>query len=596
MKIRYRIFLFVIPLAILPLLFLGVFSYNSLNKGFQEQAILQDQQVCLIAATRIEQILDDCHRDLLLLSSQVSNRFHETKVLSIEKIVESDNNPIKQTARELSLRYSPFLKIRFLAPNGDEKFSTSGLQDETILGSAVMESNFLKAVAIAGGFPPNPIQFQPTEEKSVTTFSINLQFDQALLGFIFIDLNLKAISNILEQLSETSKISYFLFDGSGAIIANNINNFIYTETNRNKFNSIITKSAEKLSTSFEFTSFNLNNKSYFFSSRPVKEYIAFKEPIPEERWFIGILRTETPLFSKFRQTQFIFLILLVLGLGIAFVGTYFISKRITKPIDELTVATHQFSTGKLDSKIPISTGGEIGELANDFNKMASDLQKLMAEIDIHKNLSAIGQFAAGMYHDLKSPLEGIKLLASGMKQKTHQNDPLKKYVDEILIGVNKLDQLIHDTLDFVKPKSLNLKPIDLHEFIQKIVSEIKLNKIGIKLQFSDEVQSVQIDPVQMKHVFLNVLNNAIEAISGNGEILISTNGYFDKIKIEITDTGTGIKREDLEHIFRPFYSTKQKGHGLGLSISHQIIKNHGGELEVESELGKGTTVKILLKK
>jgi signal transduction histidine kinase len=596
MKIRYRIFLFVIPLAILPLLLLGIFSNSSLNKGFQEQAILQDQQLCLIAATQIEQILDECYRNLLLLTSQLSNQFYETKNQSIENIIADENNPIKQTARELSLRYSPFLKIRFLAPNGEEKFSTSGLEDETVLGSAVQESNFLKAVAIAGGFPPSPIQLQPTEGKLVTTFSINLQFDQTLLGFIFIELNLQAISIILEQLVQTSQISYFLFDGSGKILVNSPNNKIYHETFENKFDSIINQTAKKLSTSFEFTSFTFDKKNYFFSSRPVKEYIAFKEPIPEERWFIGILRTETPLFSKFRQTQFIFLILLVLGLGIAIIGTFFISKRITKPIDELTFATRRFSTGKLESKIPISSGGEIGDLANDFNKMAADLQKLIQEVDIHKNLSAIGQFAAGMYHDLKSPLEGIKLLASGMKRKVGDDDPLKKYVDEILIGVENLDYLIYETLDFVKPQALNLTNVDLNNFLQEIVKEIKIGKGRFKFSLSNKVQTVQIDPIQLKHVFLNLINNAIDAISENGEITISSEVEFEKIKIEIKDTGSGIKKDDLEHIFQPFYSTKKKGHGLGLSISHQIIKNHEGEIKIDSEYGKWTKVIVWLKK
>jgi len=307
-----------------------------------------------------------------------------------------------------------------------------------------------------------------------------------------------------------------------------------------------------------------------------------------------MLRSESPILTAFQRTQIAFLIILFFGLGFAIFGTFYVSKKITTPIGRLTIATRKFSRGDLDSTIEITSRDEIGQLAADFNKMSKDLKKMIHEVDIHKKLAAVGKFAASMYHDIKSLLEGIKFLVAGLKRKTPENAPIKKYVDEIAIGVNNLDQLIYETLDFVKPKSLNLQPINVNELLRSVILELRLKNVEIKWSTFNNLPELELDPLQMKHAIVNVVNNSIEAMPNGGILRISTASNKDQVIIEISDTGFGIERDNLENIFQPFYTTKVRGHGLGLSIVHQIVKNHDGHISIDSEVGKGTTVIVRL--
>jgi signal transduction histidine kinase len=181
-----------------------------------------------------------------------------------------------------------------------------------------------------------------------------------------------------------------------------------------------------------------------------------------------------------------------------------------------------------------------------------------------------------------------------MKRKTKENDPLKPYVDEIAIGVENLDRLIYETLDFVKPKSMTCQVIDLNELLQSAVRELKTDRIEFCWSLSDALPRVELDRSQIKRAIINLVNNAIEAMPSGGEIRITTALEQPYMTFEIADNGPGISSDELERVFQPFYSTKERGHGLGLSIVHQIIKNHDGDIRIESKVGQGTRVIVTI--
>ena len=599
MKIRNKISLFVIPSAVLPILLLGIFSYISLNRGFKEQSDLEDQRISLIAANQIEQVLDSCHDALQFLSFLLSKQLISSNKSDFRDIIKQKDCTFQLLANNIALRYSPNLQIRFIAPNGDELFKTDGFENAPELSSALDEAIFLQAVAKGDWRFVKTMQFPPQKHQRdgslTTTFCHRLVKEGRLFGFIFLDINLTSFSNILEKISKTQNSYFLLFDGKNNKIASGgEKKILQSDFVMEKFNYILQEIHNKLVTTFRTTTLKEGIKGYTLCIRPIKEYIAFEEPIPAERWYLAVLRSDTPLLSAFYKTQVIFLIVLLGGITIAISGTFYISKRITTPIGKLTLTTKRFSQGKLDSTINIKSRDEIGELAADFNKMAKDLKRMMLEVDIHKNLAAIGKFAAGMYHDIKSPLEGLKLLISGMKKKIKDEDPIKKYLNEIDFGVNNLDQLIQGTMDFVKPKSLSIQSVNLNEFLKSVTSNLKLGNTSIDWKLSKNISNINLDPNQMKHVFLNLINNAKEAMPSGGKLILSTalEKYF--IKIEISDSGIGIEKDHLENIFQPFFSTKKKGHGLGLSLVHQIVSNHKGRIAIESEVGMGTRVIICL--
>jgi two-component system sensor histidine kinase HydH len=166
--------------------------------------------------------------------------------------------------------------------------------------------------------------------------------------------------------------------------------------------------------------------------------------------------------------------------------------------------------------------------------------------------------------------------------------------------VERLNRVIGQLLEFARPMKLNKKKASIHEVITyslKMVQKQAEDKgVTINTNLSPEIRDVSIDTDRISQVFLNLYLNSIEAMEHGGTLRIdsSMDEESSRITIVISDTGVGIKREDLVHVFDPYFTTKQSGTGLGLAIVHRIIEAHGGEVRLESEPGKGTTVSIIL--
>jgi len=377
------------------------------------------------------------------------------------------------------------------------------------------------------------------------------------------------------------------------MIINNKKLIIY-HTERNKINQLVPAVLPTLDLAgieFNPISNSPKNTINYYDKNNDLNIVSFSS-IKTLPWSIGVT---VPINPYIQSTQNValtgILITLFASLLIVFL-ILFISNKFNKSISELTKGAKAIASGNLDHQIPVQSNDEIGELAKDFNQMSADLKKSLHEIDIHKKLSVIGQFAAGMYHDLKSPIEGLKLLSAGLKRKIDKDNPAKKYLDEIEIGINSIDKLIYETLDFVKPKASVKQNINLNEFLKSTISEMKIEEIKLLFNLEDELPDIKIDKSQFGHALRNVFTNSLESMQKEGELSISTFKKNKTVKIEIKDTGTGIDPNELEKIFQPFYTTKLKGHGLGLSIVHQIIKMNGGKIDLESNLGKGTKVII----
>jgi two-component system NtrC family sensor kinase len=219
--------------------------------------------------------------------------------------------------------------------------------------------------------------------------------------------------------------------------------------------------------------------------------------------------------------------------------------------------------------------------------------------EIHSaRLSAMGQMAAAISHELRNPLSGIKVAAEYLMRK------LKNHPDAIDIIIN-----IHNEVIFANNIITNIleharisKPSLERSSIKKVIEEAILtiaqqgsfNNIQIKKTISGELPLVDIDVLQIKQVFMNILINAAEAMIGGGSLKLKVSSKKDIIEIQIADSGQGIESSHLEKLFEPFFSTKVKGVGLGLAISKEIIENHNGTIDVESKLGKGTMFTITL--
>jgi len=293
-------------------------------------------------------------------------------------------------------------------------------------------------------------------------------------------------------------------------------------------------------------------------------------------------------------------ILLTMALfGLSILIILFISHRFLRPIGVLQSSFKKVVDGDLNVEIAAKSRDEIGDLTISFNHMVDELRKNADKEKLllrKERLASMGQLAAGVAHEIKNPLNAINLTIEHLGDKLSSRDKtLKKYIQTIQNEIARLDGIVDNFLNFVRSENLNKTETDVSKLISEVLrlleSEIQISKI--KVDFNDtKAFKYALDVERFKTVFLNIILNAIHAMPDGGKLHIQAEPK-EKL-IRISDTGNGIPPENLDKIFDLFYTTKSKGTGLGLPTAFKIVKEHGGEMEIESGVGKGTSVFIKL--
>jgi PAS domain S-box-containing protein len=235
----------------------------------------------------------------------------------------------------------------------------------------------------------------------------------------------------------------------------------------------------------------------------------------------------------------------------------------------------------------------------------TNVYKIQEEILRMDRLVSLGQLASGIAHELRNPLAGIKTTAQALSEEMPKDDSKREYLNRITKEIDRLNELLKTFFSFAKPQKPNLvycyiKGI-INEIIPFLIKEIADKGIRFTETYHPQLPKIKVDKNQMYQVFLNLFLNAIQAMPNGGQLKIEVSPMISHsldgiqqnfVKIVISDTGKGIPPHIVNKIFDPFFTTKPKGIGLGLSITYQIIKQHGGTIKVESEWEKGTTFVI----
>jgi len=324
------------------------------------------------------------------------------------------------------------------------------------------------------------------------------------------------------------------------------------------------------------------------------------------------------------------------GTGLALVAVVFLSGLfvwivVHNPLRELKTGTERIATGKLGYQIPVHSQDEVGELAQSFNAMSSRLQLAQAEITawartleerveektrelrqahqrmLHvEKMATIGKMAAVVAHEINNPLSGILTYSRLVKRwiqnnaaSAPRNDEMQGSLDLIASESKRCGELVKNLLSFSRVSPMNLEWCDLSQVIDRCVRLVqhKMDMAGIQLNLdlASDLPPVHCDPALIEQVVLAMVINAIDAMPHEGNLWISTRINAPWIELIIRDDGIGIPPEHLPHIFEPFYTTKESGgSGLGLAISQNIVERHGGNIELNSVVGQGTTFKIVL--
>ena len=233
-------------------------------------------------------------------------------------------------------------------------------------------------------------------------------------------------------------------------------------------------------------------------------------------------------------------------------------------------------------------------------RMERDLQRTREALLESEKLAAMGRLTSQIAHELNNPIYGIMNTLELLKTEIPPENKRRKILDLSLSEIERLSEMLRNMLSFSKPEEEARKKIDLNNLIEGILlmMEKQMREANIKIvrQFDPEIPEILASTNQMRQVFLNMFKNAKEAMPKGGTLIVGTKREHGAVLIQIEDTGSGISEEIRNKIFEAFFTTKQKvkGVGLGLSVCYGIIKDHGGEIRVGSEEGKGTTFTIVL--
>jgi two-component system NtrC family sensor kinase len=280
---------------------------------------------------------------------------------------------------------------------------------------------------------------------------------------------------------------------------------------------------------------------------------------------------------------------------------------VLKPVNRIVDATHKVAAGDLNYKISLNKNDEIGELAHAFDDMTHKLADTQRQLYQSERLASVGRLAAGVAHEINNPLTGVLTYSSFALKRVNGHTELKEDLEVIVRETKRCRDIVKGLLDFARQSPPEKTRASIHEIIDHAVqivhNQLDENKIKVEKKLQPNLPPLFADASQIQQVLVNLLLNASDAIGKDGGMITISaamgNGDQDLkgpcLQVTVNDTGCGIPPEDLPKIFDPFFSTKgKKGTGLGLAVVWGIIEKHGGKISVESEVGKGTTFKVLL--
>jgi two-component system, NtrC family, sensor kinase len=328
---------------------------------------------------------------------------------------------------------------------------------------------------------------------------------------------------------------------------------------------------------------------------------------------LGVLDISMSLDDVDRDIQSTQKRLLLFGIvAIAAVSAmiYFLVNRIVlKPVNEIAAATQKVAAGDLSYTIALPKRDEIGMLAQSFNAMTQKLSEAQRQVYQAEKLAAVGQLAAGVAHEINNPLTGVLSYSSFLLKRAADKPEFKEDLEVIVRETERCRGIVKGLLDFARPSPPEKHPSDVNEIVERAIrivhAQLSAHRVEVQKRLRAGLPTVNADANQIQQIIVNLLLNANDAIGEDGgtvalaTTLKTPDGGAEaesrEIEISVSDTGCGIPEAQIDRLFEPFFSTKgRKGTGLGLAVAWGIAEKHNGRIEVESEVGKGSTFRVLL--
>lgn len=299
----------------------------------------------------------------------------------------------------------------------------------------------------------------------------------------------------------------------------------------------------------------------------------------------------------------------VAGVGIllAISASLWIASRFSRPIEQLAAASREVSSGHWDAHVPVTSSDEIGQLAESFNSMTSQLVQQRDRLVQSERVAAWRELARRLAHELKNPLFPLQITVENLSRSRQLpaeefDEVFRESTSTLLAEITNLKNIIGRFSDFSKMPRPQLQPTSINDLVQQVSSLLQAQLASstppaqLITKLDGSIPAIPLDPDLIYRAVSNLVLNAVDAMPEGGTVTVSTHDSERDVSLEVRDTGTGLTPEERDRLFTPYYTTKHHGTGLGLAIVQSVVSDHGGSISVMSEPGKGTAFIIRLPK
>lgn len=320
--------------------------------------------------------------------------------------------------------------------------------------------------------------------------------------------------------------------------------------------------------------------------------------------FVGSSRHDLVLLERGIRRWALLVGGIALALGILL--SWWAAVRVTRPVGKLVEGAKEVASGNWDARVEIYSRDEIGALAGAFNQMTGQLAEQRERLIQTERVAAWRELARRLAHELKNPLFPLQITVENLQRARRQNandfdEIFRESTDTLLAEIQNLKTIVNRFSDFAKMPRPELHSLDVNEMVHGVTRLFEPRfiapgepKITTELHLDEKLPVIQADSTLLHRAIGNLVLNAIDAMPNGGKLTLRTMAHDGGVRLEISDTGAGLTREECERLFTPYYTTKLHGTGLGLAIVQSVVSDHGGRISVMSEPGRGTTFRIEL--
>lgn len=326
--------------------------------------------------------------------------------------------------------------------------------------------------------------------------------------------------------------------------------------------------------------------------------------IPAPQWRLIAEVPESEALGQLRQLRGLSIVMELALVAVLMAAAWTVARDIVAPLRRLVDATRRVARGDLRVRVAASEEDEFGELGQSFNEMTSALADTTARVsELHQReigrasqLATVGELASGVAHEIKNPVVGVSHGLDMVRRHVGDDPSLTPIMDEMARQLTRVQGALQELLTFARPSTPTMAPVSGSGLVERAIRLLQpaAERSGVRIivQLDPELPRFNADEEMLHQALVNLLINAVQATPSGGCITVTTHVAEGRVEIEVADTGRGIAASALKSVFKPFFTTRHTGTGLGLPITREIAQRHGGDVTLESEEGVGTTVTL----